>query len=122
MLVALIILPLFAIALIKTFAAQAELTERQTMQALSYELLAQIDIEDNELAGDIALTPSEFAMPGSGLYAIARSNESILWESPSLLVALANTAWPVTVLGQEVFNRIELNEEPHFNWQFSVAI
>lgn len=122
LIIALVILPLFAIALTNTFAAQARLTERQTLQALSYELLAKLEIENGHLSENIELSAPEFSMPDSGLYALIRNKNATLWESSSVLFNGNDVVWPTSNTGKEIFSVIVLAQQEHFNWQIKVLM
>ncbi len=122
LIVVFVVLPLFSFALINTFSAQAELSEQQTMQALSYELLAKLELENGELSDDITLTATEFSLPGSGLYAFVRSGKRILWESSSVLFPTGNINWVTSSAGKEIFTTIDILQQVHFNWQIQVIL
>ncbi len=120
LIVSLIILPLFGISLYKAFEIQAKLTEQQAMQAYSYNLLAASEIDNGQLSFNGALAAPGFHLPDSGLYALIRNEQSLIWHSDSFINPAVPAQWPDSFVGESQFNQIRLNGEDHFNWQLKV--
>lgn len=117
----LVVLPALGISLFSAFKQQAELSEMQTLEAYSYNLLAQSDVSKGKLLHPQTLDSPNFALPDSGLYAIIRDEKSTLWHSSSFVKPTKPIAWPMSEVGQNTFTHIMLNDTEHFNWQLKVA-
>ncbi|MCU4674926.1 ATP-binding protein [Catenovulum sp. 2E275] len=120
LLITLIILPLFGFSLYKAFEAQAKLTEEQALKAYSYNLLAASEINNNQLTFTGELDAPGFSLPDSGLYALIRNKQTIVWHSASFILPGTQIQWQDSKVGNSQFNQISVNHKPHFNWQLKV--
>ena len=122
MLVLILVLPLLFFALKNIFEHQAEMTERQTMRAFSFELMGNLEILNGAISKDIELSAPAFSIPNSGLYALIRRGDEVIWHSDSLIVSPINTSWFQSAPGQTHFETKTWTDEQIFNWQMQVII
>ena len=81
----LVVFPILGLSLYEAFKQQAQLSEKQTLRAYSYNLLAAIEIDNASLVNDIQLDAPSFSIPDSGLYALIRDENNLLWHSSSFI-------------------------------------
>ncbi len=118
----LVVLPILGLSLYEAFKQQAQLSEKQTLRAYSYNLLAAIEIDNASLVNDIQLDAPSFSIPDSGLYALIRDENNLLWHSSSFIPKQATAFWSQSKMGEEVFDTIVINNRQHFNWQMKVGV
>ncbi|MDT0593328.1 ATP-binding protein [Glaciecola petra] len=149
LLIVIIVLPGIGIALNNAFEQQVKENVQDQLNAYFYSILAVTEFENNELLMPEVLLENQFNVINSGLYALISNNANtiisnneninktatgnpentsfesrILWFSNSFLgvnetLNLAKTL-PQPELGESDFGQIELNQEMHFIYSFSV--
>lgn len=120
LLVCILILPLFGLSLYQAFKSQANLSQAQALEAYSYNLLASSEIINGKLQVTDELDAPSFQLPDSGLYAIIRQQQNIVWHSDSFIAPTAPIKWQSSQVGVSQFNSIYFNGQAYFNWQLNV--
>lgn len=119
-LVCILVLPLFGFSLYQAFKNQANLSQAQALETYSYNLLASSEIVNGKLKIIDELDAPSFQLPDSGLYAIIRHKQQIIWHSNSFIAPTSPIKWQTSPTGVSQFNSIHFNGQNYFNWQLNV--
>lgn len=146
LLIVIIVLPGIGIALNNAFEQQIKENVKDQLNAYFYSILAVTEFENNELLMPEVLLENQFNVINSGLYALISDNapvntsnnvdanktspetpiteSDILWFSNSFLGVNESQhlkqILPTPALGNGFFGQVELNQESHFIYSFSV--
>ena len=127
LLVVLLVLPSIGIALHNAFEAQVKEGLKEQLNAYFYSVLAVTEFENNEIMMPEVLLENQFNLISSGLYALitqrASQNENetnTLWFSNSFLGLDSPANLPSPALGQSSFQQIQLNQQTHYVFSYSV--
>ena len=131
----LVMLPLIGFTLNDAFQKQLKSAVNNELSAYIYSVLAVAEVDNNQLIMPEALLENQFNVIGSGLYAlitipIAQSNEQreiddqtkvLAWQSDSFSEFDAPENLPHPALGNQIFEKITLDGQPHLVYSFSVS-
>lgn len=100
-----IFIPLTAITLEQAFNSSLSQSMLQQLRVQSLTLISEFELNDS---GEQALMPEQlyndqFNIPGSGLYAFIKVNETTLWRSLSTLNWLQEPEFKASNIGEEAF-------------------
>ncbi|MBL4942317.1 MAG: GHKL domain-containing protein [Colwellia sp.] len=126
-----VMLPIIGFTLTNAFEQQLSLAVKNELKAYSYSILTVAEVENNQLLMPELLLENQFNVSQSGLYAVITPlpkdkllSDKIskpLWQSPSLLTLALPASLPSPTVGQALFSKINLAEQSHLLYSFSVS-
>ncbi len=118
-------LPIIGVALNQAFESKLKNALQQELSAYVYSILAVADVEDKQLVMPEQLLENQFNVSQSGLYALISTNQGkkqpVLWQSSSLLTLTIPKAFQYPQLGAFAFYQLDINNQPHAVYSFSVS-
>lgn len=131
LLIIVVVLPGIGIALNNAFEQQVRANTQDELNAYFYSILALTEMEDGELLMPEVLLENQFNLINSGLYALISSesdakstlgstHSTIKWFSNSFLGATVSRTLPSPELGNSRFGQIELNDEVHLIYSYTI--
>ncbi|MGI2069937.1 ATP-binding protein [Shewanella baltica] len=122
----LVLLPLIGIALNDAFTEQVKSATKNELSAYVYSILAVTEVENKQISIPELVLENRFNLIQSGLYAIATTEnasgkQTIVWHSQSFMGMVPPPHFTIPATGQSAFEQIELAEQPHLIYSFSVS-
>ena len=122
----LVLLPLIGIALNDAFTEQVKSATKNELSAYVYSILAVTEVENKQISIPELVLENRFNLIQSGLYAIATTEyasgkQTIVWHSQSFMGMVPPPHFTIPATGQSDFEQIELAEQPHLIYSFSVS-
>ena len=122
-----VLLPIIGFTLTNAFERQLSLGTKNELKAYSYSILTVAEVENNQLLMPDFLLETQFNVSQSGLYALItpllkdNKNNRPLWQSKSLLTLSLPKLLPFPVVGKTTFSTINLANNSHLLYSFSVS-
>ena len=120
----LVLLPLLGLTIVNAYEKHMIGSIKNELSAYSYSILAVAEVDEQQLQMPDLLLENQFNVSQSGLYARftpQKNNQSLLWQSISLLT----TDFPLNKnnpsLGQFDFFQVEYKNSTHFVYSISVS-
>lgn len=122
----LVLLPLIGVALNDAFTEQVKSATKNELSAYVYSILAVTEVENKQISIPELVLENRFNLIQSGLYAIATTEDAsgkqtIVWHSQSFMGMVPPPHFTIPATGQSAFEQIELAEQPHLIYSFSVS-
>ncbi|MDT3273338.1 ATP-binding protein [Shewanella sp. SP2S2-4] len=122
----LVLLPLIGVALNDAFTEQVKSATKNELSAYVYSILAVTEVENKQISIPELVLENRFNLIQSGLYAIATTEDAsgkqtIVWHSQSFMGMMPPPHFTIPATGQSAFEQIELAEQPHLIYSFSVS-
>ncbi|MGI2198970.1 ATP-binding protein [Shewanella baltica] len=122
----LVLLPLIGVALNDAFTEQVKSATKNELSAYVYSILAVTEVENKQISIPELVLENRFNLIQSGLYAIATTEnasgkQTIVWHSQSFMGMVPPPHFTIPATGQSAFEQIELAEQPHLIYSFSVS-
>ncbi|MCB2383293.1 ATP-binding protein [Shewanella baltica] len=122
----LVLLPLIGVALNDAFTEQVKSATKNELSAYVYSILAVTEVENKQISIPELVLENRFNLIQSGLYAIATTEDAsgkqtIVWHSQSFMGMMPPPHFTIPATGQSDFEQIELAEQPHLIYSFSVS-
>lgn len=122
----LVLLPLIGVALNDAFTEQVKSATKNELSAYVYSILAVTEVENKQISIPELVLENRFNLIQSGLYAIATTEnasgkQTIVWHSQSFMGMMPPPHFTIPATGQSDFEQIELAEQPHLIYSFSVS-
>ncbi|MCS6119239.1 GHKL domain-containing protein [Shewanella baltica] len=122
----LVLLPLIGVALNDAFTEQVKSATKNELSAYVYSILAVTEVENKQISIPELVLENRFNLIQSGLYAIATTEDAsgkqtIVWHSQSFMGMVPPPHFTIPATGQSDFEQIELAEQPHLIYSFSVS-
>lgn len=122
----LVLLPLIGIALNDAFTEQVKSATKNELSAYVYSILAVTEVENKQISIPELVLENRFNLIQSGLYAIATTEDAsgkqtIVWHSQSFMGMVPPPHFTIPATGQSAFEQIEIAEQPHLIYSFSVS-
>ena len=122
----LVLLPLIGVALNDAFTEQVKSATKNELSAYVYSILAVTEVENKQISIPELVLENRFNLIQSGLYAIATTEDTsgkqtIVWHSQSFMGMVPPPHFTIPATGQSAFEQIELAEQPHLIYSFSVS-
>ncbi|WP_413484887.1 ATP-binding protein [Shewanella baltica] len=122
----LVLLPLIGVALNDAFTEQVKSATKNELSAYVYSILAVTEVENKQISIPELVLENRFNLIQSGLYAIATTEDTsgkqtIVWHSQSFMGMMPPPHFTIPATGQSAFEQIELAEQPHLIYSFSVS-
>ncbi|MEM6247917.1 ATP-binding protein [Shewanella vaxholmensis] len=122
----LVLLPLIGVALNDAFTEQVKSATKNELSAYVYSILAVTEVENKQISIPELVLENRFNLIQSGLYAItttedASGKQTIVWHSQSFMGMVPPPHFTIPATGQSAFEQIELAEQPHLIYSFSVS-
>lgn len=122
----LVLLPLIGVALNDAFTEQVKSATKNELSAYVYSILAVTEVENKQISIPELVLENRFNLIQSGLYAIATTEDTsgkqtIVWHSQSFMGMMPPPHFTIPATGQSDFEQIELAEQPHLIYSFSVS-
>ncbi|MGI2135804.1 ATP-binding protein [Shewanella baltica] len=122
----LVLLPLIGVALNDAFTEQVKSATKNELSAYVYSILAVTEVENKQISIPELVLENRFNLIQSGLYAIATTEDAsgkqtIVWHSQSFMGMIPPPHFTIPATGQSAFEQIELAEQPHLIYSFSVS-
>jgi two-component system sensor histidine kinase PhoQ len=131
LLMTVILLPIIGFTLTNAFEGQLSLATKNELKAYSYSIFTVAEVENNQLLMPDFLLESQFNVSQSGLYALItflpkdkqqlEQDDEPLWQSQSLLTMSLPTSLPSPDIGETIFSKINLANNNHLLYSFSVS-
>lgn len=99
---------------------------KNELSAYVYSILAVTEVENKQISIPELVLENRFNLIQSGLYAIATTEDAsgkqtIVWHSQSFMGMMPPPHFTIPATGQSAFEQIELAEQPHLIYSFSVS-
>ncbi|MGI2208252.1 ATP-binding protein [Shewanella baltica] len=122
----LVLLPLIGVALNDAFTEQVKSATKNELSAYVYSILAVTEVENKQISIPELVLENRFNLIQSGLYAIATTEDAsgkqtIVWHSQSFMGMVPPPHFTIPATGQSAFEQIEIAEQPHLIYSFSVS-
>ncbi|BFL86244.1 ATP-binding protein [Shewanella baltica] len=122
----LVLLPLIGVALNDAFTEQVKSATKNELSAYVYSILAVTEVENKQISIPELVLENRFNLIQSGLYAIATTEDAsgkqtIVWHSQSFMGMVPPPHFTIPATGQSAFEQIELAEQLHLIYSFSVS-
>ncbi|MGE6381592.1 ATP-binding protein [Shewanella baltica] len=122
----LVLLPLIGVALNDAFTEQVKSATKNELSAYVYSILAVTEVENKQISIPELVLENRFNLIQSGLYAIATTEDAsgkqtIVWHSQSFMGIVPPPHFTIPATGQSAFEQIEIAEQPHLIYSFSVS-
>ncbi|WP_413472591.1 ATP-binding protein [Shewanella baltica] len=122
----LVLLPLIGVALNDAFTEQVKSATKNELSAYVYSILAVTEVENKQISIPELVLENRFNLIQSGLYAIATTEDAsgkqtIVWHSQSFMGMMPPPHFTIPATGQSAFEQIEIAEQPHLIYSFSVS-
>ena len=122
----LVLLPLIGVALNDAFTEQVKSATKNELSAYVYSILAVTEVENKQISIPELVLENRFNLIQSGLYAIATTEDAsgkqtIVWHSQSFMGMVPPPHFTIPATGQSAFEQIELAEQLHLIYNFSVS-
>lgn len=122
----LVLLPLIGVALNDAFTEQVKSATKNELSAYVYSILAVTEVENKQISIPELVLENRFNLIQSGLYAIATTEnasgkQTIVWHSQSFMGMVPPPHFTIPATGQSAFEQIEIAEQPHLIYSFSVS-
>ncbi|MGI2122159.1 ATP-binding protein [Shewanella baltica] len=122
----LVLLPLIGVALNDAFIEQVKSATKNELSAYVYSILAVTEVENKQISIPELVLENRFNLIQSGLYAIATTEDAsgkqtIVWHSQSFMGMMPPPHFTIPATGQSAFEQIEIAEQPHLIYSFSVS-
>ncbi|MDN3653085.1 ATP-binding protein [Thalassotalea ponticola] len=120
-LLVLVVIPSLAWLLNKVMHQQLLQASDDELMALNYGILAVAEVEQQNLFMPSQLADPNFNLIDSGQYAVITQDQSILWQSQSLLSSEFVEQLPAPALGQSQFSQFNYQGRLHRSHSFTVS-
>ncbi|MGI2182658.1 ATP-binding protein [Shewanella oncorhynchi] len=122
----LVLLPLIGVALNDAFTEQVKSATKNELSAYVYSILAVTEVENKQISIPELVLENRFNLIQSGLYAIATTEDAsgkqdIVWHSQSFMGITPPPHFTIPATGQSAFEQIELADQLHLIYSFSVS-
>ncbi|MGI2100440.1 ATP-binding protein [Shewanella oncorhynchi] len=122
----LVLLPLIGVALNDAFTEQVKSATKNELSAYVYSILAVTEVENKQISIPELVLENRFNLIQSGLYAIATTEDTsgkqdIVWHSQSFMGIMPPPHFTIPATGQSAFEQIELADQLHLIYSFSVS-
>ncbi|MFP8844381.1 ATP-binding protein [Shewanella baltica] len=122
----LVLLPLIGVALNDAFTEQVKSATKNELSAYVYSILAVTEVENKQISIPELVLENRFNLIQSGLYAIATTEDAsgkqtVVWHSQSFMGMMPPPHFTIPATGQSAFEQIDIAEQPHLIYSFSVS-
>jgi two-component system sensor histidine kinase PhoQ len=120
----LVLLPLLGLTIVNAYEKHMIASIKNELSAYSYSILAVAEVEEQQLQMPDLLLENQFNVSQSGLYASftpQKNNQTLLWQSISLLTTDFALNKDNPLLGQSDFFQVEHKSSTYFVYSISVS-